>query len=191
MAATNDEGRLSGQSDLVPVLRALPGPPVLAGLGVALLGLGGYLIFGGTGFVGGLLRLAAYPVLTLGFGGLALAYGKARYRGALVAWQSSALDEAAQAMAERVTGYLAATPDGATVQAMAAALGVDQDDVVLGLGHLDRHGRIDEILDERTGEFLYALLPEGETGDPASHVSLGQRLEAVRRARMAAEGQRR
>lgn len=173
---------LSTEGDLAPLLRKLPAPWVLVGIGAGLVSLAVYWWLTVAQWWLPLLWLAgfvSFPAFGLGAAALLLGLVKVRHRAAIAAWRPPEIDAAARALAGRIEPLLTEVPGGLTVAALAEKLAITQDDAVLGLGHLDRDGRVDEILDERTGEFRYALLGVAGPSDPASHVSLGQRLASV------------
>lgn len=173
---------LSPAGDLAPLLRKLPAPWALVGIGAGLLSLALYWWLTVADWWLPLLWLAgfvSFPAFGLGAASLILGLLKVQHRKAIRAWRPAALDAAAAGIAGRIEPLLAEVPAGLAVASLAEKLGLSQDDVVLGLGHLDREGRVDEVLDERTGEFRYALLGLARPSDPASHVSLGQRLSSV------------
>lgn len=176
------DAALSPAGDLAPLLRKLPAPWALVGLGSGLMSLAVYWWITVAAWWLPLLWLAgfvSFPAFGLGAAALVLGVVKLRYRSRILAWRPAALDEAARGVAARIEPLLQETPAGLAVSTLAEKLALGQDEVVLGLGHLDREGRLDELLDERTGEFRYTLLGVARPNDPASHVSLGQRLAAV------------
>lgn len=185
------DAALSPEGDLAPLLRKLPGSAVLVGLGAGLVSLALYWWLTVADWWLPLLWLAgfvSFPAFGLGAGALLLGLLKVRHRAAVAAWRPAALDAAARGLAARIEPLLAEAPDGLAVATLAEKLAISQDDVVLGLGHLDREGLLDELLDERTGEFRYALLGLARANDPASHVSLGQRLASVEYRRKSGGG---
>lgn len=167
---------------LAPLLGKAPPAAVLAGLGVVGVGLGLYGLVA-TSWWWFPLKLLAFPAIGLGLGGIATGWLKTKHRVAIEGYRPPALADAAAAAAEKVRGALDGAERGLTVVELGEACGLDADAVVLGLGQLDRRGLVDEVLDERTGEFRYRLLDAPGDGDPASHVSLGQRLAEVERRR--------
>lgn len=167
---------------MAEVLKGTPPAGVFAGLGLAGFGLGLYwLIFTSWWWIP--LKVAAFPALGLGLGALGVAWLKTKHRIAIEGYRPPALEDAARIAADAVIAALDGVDGGLTVVELARQTGRDGDEVILGLGQLDRQGRLDEILDEGTGEFRYALLAEAVDGDAASHVSLGQRLAEVERRR--------
>lgn len=167
---------------MAPVLAGTPPPAVFAGLGLLGLGTGAWLLAGFSWWWLP-LKLLAFPALGLGLGALGVAWLKTKHRIAIEGYRPPALADAAREAAEAIIAALDGVPGGLTVVELARQTGKDGDDVVLGLGLLDKRGRLDEILDEQTGEFRYALLDDAADGDPASHVSLGQRLTDIERRR--------
>lgn len=173
---------LSTEGDLAPLLRKLPAPWALVGIGAGLVSLAVYWWITVAQWWLPLLWLAgfvSFPAFGLGAASVVLGLLKVRHRAAITAWRPPEIDAAARALAAQIEPLLAEVPGGLTVAMVAEKLAISQDDAVLGLGHLDREGRVDELLDERSGEFRYALLGVAGPSDPASHVSLGQRLASV------------
>jgi len=177
----SNDASTAGRS-AAPILAGTPPPAVFAGLGLAGVGVGAYWLIA-TSWWWFPLKLLAFPALGLGLGALGVAWLKTKHRIAIEGYRPPALADAALQAAEAIEAALDGVDGGLTVVEMARETGVDGDEVVLGLGLLDTQGRLDEILDERTGEFRYALLDEPGDGDAASHVSLGQRLADVERRR--------
>lgn len=167
---------------MAQVLAGTPPTAVFAGLGLAGLGAGAWLLLATTGWLFP-LKLFAFPALGLGLGALGVAWLKTKHRIAVQGYRPPALADAAREAGEAIVAALEGVPGGLTVVELARETGKDGDDVILGLGQLDKQGRLDEILDEQTGEFRYALLADPTDGDAASHVSLGQRLADVERRR--------
>ncbi len=167
---------------MAQVLAGTPPAGLFAGLGLAGLGAGAWLLLATSGWYFP-LKLFAFPALGLGLGALGVAWLKTKHRIAIEGYRPPALADAARQAADAIVAALDGVDGGLTVVDMARETGLDGDDVILGLGLLDKKGRLDEILDEQTGEFRYALLAEGVDGDAASHVSLGQRLADVERRR--------
>lgn len=168
---------------VAPLLAKTPPSAVFAGLGLAGVGLGAYLLAATFAWYWLPLKLLAFPALGLGLGAFGVAWLKTKHRIAIQGYRPPALADAARDAAAAIIEALDGAEGGLTVVELARRTGRDGDDVILGLGRLDREGRLDEILDERTGDFRYALLAEARDGDAASHVSLGQRLAEIERRR--------
>lgn len=168
---------------VAPILAKTPPAAVFAGLGLAGAGLGVYWLLADLAWYWWPLKLVAFPALGLGLGAVGVAWLKTKHRVAIEGYRPPALADAARDAAEAIVAALGEVKGGLTVVELARQTGRDGDDVVLGLGLLDRQGRLDEILDEKTGDFRYALLAEARDGDAASHVSLGQRLAEIERRR--------
>jgi len=168
-------------ANLAPLLRDAPHPAVFGVAGVAGLGLGLYWLLA-VSWWWVPLKLLAFPALGLGLGALSVAALKMRHAPAIGSWRPPALEDESTRAGAKVRGALDAADAPMTVDELVSAAGIDGDDVVLGLGFLNRQGLIDEILDEQSGEFRYILL-DAPDGDGASHISLGQRLAQVEKAR--------